>query len=92
MYPAASGVDGLGVLPDVDEKKSWPNEAAEDVTDCLRCWTDSCADVSMARKLDAVEEQAADTENVRKSSSSSSVFGVVRMAAIISAIRTNVCL
>ena len=92
MYSAESGVDGLAVLPEVDEKNSWPDEAAEDAMDCLRCVADSCGHMSMAKKLDAVEEQPADAENEWKSPSSSSIFGVVRMAAINSAMRANVCL
>ena len=81
-----SGVDGLAELPEVDETKSVPDEVAEDVTDCLRCVTGSCGDVSMAEKVAAVDGQLKEIENAPKSSSSSSVFCVDGMASIISAI------
>jgi hypothetical protein len=86
MYSADSGVDGLAELPEADETKSVPDEVAEDATDCLRCVTGSRGDVSMAKKLADVDGQPKDIENGPKSSSSSSVFGVDRMASIISAI------
>ena len=63
MYSAESGVDGLAVLPDVDEKKSWLDEAAKDAMDSLRCVADSCGHISMAKKLDVVEEQPVDVKN-----------------------------
>ena len=86
MYSADSGVDGLAELPEVDEMKSVPDEVAEDVTDCLRYVTGSCGDVSMAKKVAAVDGQLKETENVLKSSSSPPVFCVGGIASIISAI------
>ena len=88
MYSADSGVDGLAELPEVDETKSVPDEVEEDATDCLRYVTGFRGDVSMAKKAAAVGGQLKEIENEPKSSSSSSVFGVDRMASIISAILT----
>jgi len=89
MYSTGSGVDGLAELPKVDEAKSVPDEVEEDATDCLRYVTGSRGDVSMAKKPVAVGGQLKEIENEPKSSSSSSsVFGVDRMATITSAIPT----
>jgi len=89
MYSADSGVDGLAELPEVDETKSVLDEVEEDATDCLRYVTGSRGDVSIAKKPAVVGGQLKEIENEPKSSSSSrSVFGVDRMASIISAILT----
>lgn len=83
IYSTDSGVDGLAVLADVDERKSWPEEAAEDAKDSLRCEAASCDAMSMARKAGPAEGQSEDAENELKSWSSSSIFVVIRMAAAI---------
>ena len=85
IYSADSGVDGLAALPDVDEKKSRPDEVAEDAMDSLRCMAGSRGEVSMAKKLGIVEGQPEDVENELNSPSCASIFGVVRMAAVNSA-------
>ena len=88
-YSAVSGVHGLAVPPDDDEKIPWSVEVAEDATDCLRCVTGSHGNVSMAKKLDVVEGQPEDVENELNWSSPRSIFGAVRVAAIISTMTAN---
>ena len=85
MYSADSGVDGPTVLPDVDEKRSRPEEIVEDAIDCLRYEAGSRGEVSVAKKLDAAEGQPEGVENDPKSSTSNSILDAGRVDSVVRA-------
>lgn len=93
MYSDDIGVDGLAVLPQVDEYTSGPDEVAEDAKDCRRCAPGASGEVSSVMKLDDIDGQLDDEDGQldkaakdAKSSSWNSCFGVNCISVVVSAI------